>query len=98
MGVSPVRKMPQVVMYSRPFCGYCELAKRLFEKKGAPFAEVNVGADRASIAEMVSRTGGRMTLPQIFVGDRYVGGFNELADLERRGGLDELLRGVGVRV
>lgn len=98
MRVWAVTKMPQVVMYSRPFCGYCELAKRLLEQKGVPFAEVNVGADRAVIAEMVSRTGGRMTLPQIFVGDRYVGGFNELAQLERRGGLDELLRGVGVRV
>ena len=87
--------MQKVTVYSRPYCGYCELAKRLLERKGVPFAEVDVGANRSLIAEMVSRAGGRMTFPQIFVGDRHVGGFTELAELERRGALDALLRSVG---
>ena len=83
-------------MYSRPFCGYCELAKRLLKQKGVSFSEINVGVDRALLSEMVGRSGGRMTFPQIFIGDRHVEGFTDLAHLERRGGLDDLLRGVGV--
>jgi len=88
--------MQKVTMYSRPYCGYCELAKRLLERKGVPFAEVDVTADRSLIAELVGRSGGQVTLPQIFVGDRHVGGYSELAELERRGALDALLRSVGV--
>lgn len=82
-------------MYSRPLCGYCELAKRLLTEKGVPYSEIDVSANRALLSEMVGRSGGQMTLPQIFVGDRHVGGFNELAGLEMRGALDDLLRGVG---
>ena len=82
-------------MYSRPLCGYCELAKRLLTEKGVPYSEIDVSANRALLSEMVGRSGGQMALPQIFVGDRHVGGFNELAGLERRGALDDLLRGVG---
>jgi glutaredoxin 3 len=83
--------MPKVVIYSRPFCGYCELAKDLLEQKGVPFSEIDVEADRSRLSEMVSRSGGRMTFPQIFVGEHHVGGFTDLASLDRRGGLDELL-------
>jgi glutaredoxin 3 len=90
--------MPEVIIYSRSFCGYCELAKRLLEQKGVPYSEVDVGSNPAVLSEMIGRSGGRMSLPQIFVGDRHVGGFNELAHLERRGGLEDLLRGVGVGV
>ncbi len=87
--------MPEVVVYSRPLCGYCELAKRLLTEKGVPYSEIDVSANRALLSEMVGRAGGQMTLPQIFVGDRHVGGFNELLGLARRGALDNLLRGVG---
>lgn len=83
--------MPEVVIYSRPFCGYCELAKDLLDRKGVPYSEINVEADRLRMSEMVNRSGGRMTFPQIFIGERHVGGYTDLAGLDRRGALDELL-------
>ena len=83
--------MPKIVIYSRPYCGYCELAKRLFERRGVAFSELDVSTDSSLKSEMIGRSGGRMTFPQIFIGDRHIGGFTDLAALERRGGLDELL-------
>jgi glutaredoxin 3 len=83
--------MPDVLIYSRPACGYCEMAKTLLARKGVPYSEIDVAADRSRLAEMIDRSGGRMSFPQIFVGGRHVGGFDELAGLERRGALDLLL-------
>jgi glutaredoxin 3 len=83
--------MQEVVIYSRPYCGYCDLAKNLLERKGVPYSEINVHDDHSRMSEMIDRSGGRMTFPQIFVGDRHVGGFTDLASLERRGQLDPLL-------
>lgn len=83
--------MPEVVIYSRPFCGYCDLAKRLFERKGVTYSELDVSTDLSLKSEMISRSGGRMTFPQIFIGSRHIGGYTDLASLDRRGGLDELL-------
>jgi glutaredoxin 3 len=84
--------MASIVVYSRPNCGYCELAKRLLERKQASYSELDVAAHRDLLSEMIGRTGGRMmSLPQIFIGDRHIGGYLELAELERRGALDALL-------
>lgn len=83
--------MPEIVIYSRAYCGYCELAKGLLERKGLAYSEIDVGADRSRMSEMVSRSGGRMTFPQIFVGETHIGGYTDLAGLDRRGGLDALL-------
>jgi len=83
--------MKEVVIYSRPYCGYCDLAKNLLEQKGVAFSEIDVHHDQSRMSEMIDRSGGQMTLPQIFVGDRHVGGFTDLASLERRGQLDTLL-------
>ncbi len=83
--------MPEVVIYSRPFCGYCDLAKRLFERKGVTYSELDVSTDLSLKSEMIGRSGGRMTFPQIFIGSRHIGGYTDLASLDRRGGLDELL-------
>ncbi len=83
--------MPMIEIYSRDLCGPCFLAKRLLETKGVPFTEIDVGEDRTRIGEMVGRSGGRMTVPQIFIGGQHVGGYAELAMLERRGALDQLL-------
>lgn len=83
--------MNEVVIYSRPYCGYCELAKGLLEQKGVPYSEINVQDDRARLTEMIDRSGGQMTFPQIFIGERHVGGFTDLAGLERRGQLDSWL-------
>lgn len=79
-----------VTLYTTPICPYCVVAKRLLERKGIAYREVDV-LDPGGRAEMLSRSGGRRTVPQIFVGGTHVGGCDELYALERSGGLDPLL-------
>lgn len=81
----------RIVIYSTPSCGYCVMAKRLLDRKGAPYEEVDVSRQPQLRAEMVGRAGGRMTVPQIFIGGQHVGGYTDLAELDRRGQLDRLL-------
>jgi thioredoxin reductase (NADPH) len=83
--------MPSITMYSKSWCPYCERAKHLLGDKGQSYEEIDVEAEPGRLDEMVERSGGRRTVPQIFIGDRHVGGFDDLADLERRGELDPLL-------
>jgi glutaredoxin 3 len=83
--------MPVIEIYSRDLCGPCFLAKRLLEAKGVAFTEHDVGENRALIGEMIGRSGGLMTVPQVFIGGHHVGGYAELAMLDRRGALDQLL-------
>ena len=83
--------MPAIVLYSKSWCSYCDRAKALLLAKGQEWTEIDVEADPAKADEMVERTGGRRTVPQIFIGDRYVGGFDELQALENTGELDRLL-------
>lgn len=82
--------MASVVIYTRPFCGYCSEALRLLRDKGADFQEIEAGFDPAKRSEMVQRSG-RATFPQIFIGDAHVGGCDELLALERAGKLDPML-------
>ena len=83
--------MPKITIYTTPICPYCVRAKTLLRKKGAEFDEVDVFMDTAARDEMEARANGRRTVPQIFIGDRYVGGCDELYSLERAGELDPLL-------
>ncbi len=85
--------MPVIEIYTTPWCGYCAAAKRLLKSKGAQFTEFNVEADPERRAEMLRRAAGRRTVPQIFIGDRHIGGSDDLHLLDREGGLDPLLRG-----
>jgi glutaredoxin 3 len=80
-----------IIVYTTPFCGYCYAAKRLLSSKGADFTEVNVMLDRDRRAEMIERSSGRRTVPQIFIGDRHIGGYDDLSALDSSGELDELL-------
>ena len=83
--------MPKIEMYTKFMCPYCARAKALLKKKGATFEEHDItigGPDRAA---MLERSGGRSTVPQIFIGDRHVGGSDDLAALEAAGELDALL-------
>lgn len=82
---------PDIVMYSTAFCGYCQRARNLFERKGATVREIKIDEDMAERDVMLKRSGGRRTVPQIFIGDRHVGGYDELAALDRAGQLDPLL-------
>jgi glutaredoxin 3 len=79
------------LMYSSALCGYCGLAKALLARKGVAVEEVRIDLDPARRAEMLTRTGGQRTVPQIFIGEQYIGGFDELNALDRAGGLDVLL-------
>jgi len=82
--------MSPITVYSTNYCPYCVRAKDLLKKKGASFTEINVEDDAAREA-MVLRAGGRRTVPQIFIGDTHVGGFDDLAALDKAGKLDPLL-------
>jgi glutaredoxin 3 len=84
--------MPKITIYTTPICPYCVRAKALLRKKGAAFDEVDVFMDSAARDEMEARARGRRTVPQIFIGERHVGGCDELYSLESAGELDPLLR------
>ena len=83
--------MKPVRIYTTPICPYCVRAKSLLAKKGAAVEEVDVFMDDAAREEMLSKSGGARTVPQIFIGDTHVGGCDELYALERAGKLDGLL-------
>lgn len=82
--------MPKVVMYTTMICPYCTRAKHLLQRKAVDFEEVRIDSDQEQLAIMVERSR-RHTVPQIFIDDLHVGGFDELATLEARGELDPLL-------
>ncbi|MFZ5698980.1 MAG: glutaredoxin 3 [Pseudomonadota bacterium] len=81
-----------VVLYTTPNCSYCVQAKQLLVRKGAAYREIDVSRDGALRTEVMARSGQR-TVPQIWIGEYHVGGFNELYALERAGTLDALLAG-----
>jgi glutaredoxin 3 len=83
--------MPPIEIYTSQWCGYCRAAKALLQRKNAPFTEIGVGADDARREEMLSRSNGRYTVPQIFIGEIHVGGFDDLNALDKAGKLDQLL-------
>ena len=82
--------MAAVVVYSASYCAYCYRAKALLERKAVAFTVIMVDQDPAQRAEMERRSG-RRTVPQIFIGETHVGGFDEIYRLERDGKLDALL-------
>lgn len=81
---------PPITMYTTGWCPYCARARALLERKGAHWTEIDVEAEPARRAEMVERSG-RRTVPQIFIGERHVGGSDDLHELDRTGELDALL-------
>ena len=83
-------QQPAIVIYSSALCGYCMMAKRLLSDKGIQFDERSVDGQPAVRTEMQQRSG-RTSVPQIFVGERHIGGCDDLYRLERDGSLDELL-------
>jgi glutaredoxin 3 len=85
--------MKPVTVYTTRICPYCMMAKRLLASKGVPFEEIDVSGDWAARDALVEKSGGRMTVPQIWIGETHVGGSDELHALEREGKLDALLAG-----
>jgi glutaredoxin 3 len=83
--------MKPVTIYTTRSCGFCRMAKALLTRKGAAFEEIDVTFDAARRAEMAMRAGGRTSVPQIWIGQRHVGGCDDLYELEHAGELDALL-------
>jgi glutaredoxin 3 len=85
---------PKIAVYTKQSCPYCVRAKRLLEKKGVAYEEIDVERDDQLRVWLAEKTG-QMTVPQIFAGDRSLGGFTDLAALDAAGKLDPILRGEG---
>jgi glutaredoxin 3 len=83
--------MPPITIYTKPLCPYCSRAMNLLQHKGAAFTEIEAAWDPEKRREMLSKSNGKTTYPQIFIGDTHVGGCDDLIALDRSGGLDPLL-------
>jgi glutaredoxin 3 len=83
--------MKQVVIYSSSSCPYCIMAKELLESKGIDYKELRIDIHPELVAEVVKKSGGKRTVPQIFIGDYHVGGYDDLSALDNKGELDVLL-------
>ncbi len=83
--------MAKVTIYTTMLCPYCHMAKDLLKQKGAAFEEIDVNTQPGLRTQMRERAGGRNTVPQIWIGDRHVGGCDDLYALDRTGELDTLL-------
>ena len=83
--------MHRVEIYTKMFCGYCVRAKRLLDSKGIEYQEIELDRGGPEKQAMIERSGGRTTVPQIFIGGSHVGDCDELFELERQGKLDALL-------
>tara|TARA_B100000700_G_scaffold239720_1_gene266472 strand:+ start:411 stop:665 length:255 start_codon:yes stop_codon:yes gene_type:complete len=79
--------MKNVTVYMGPRCNFCDAAKRLLVRNNIPYKEINIALEEGKKEEMLSKSNGRRTIPQIFFNDLHVGGYQELRDLEKKGEL-----------
>ncbi len=84
--------MATVAIYTKSHCPYCRSAKELLKSKGQTFTEIDVEHDETKRQEMIEKSGGRMTVPQIFIDGKHIGGCDDLSALEAAGKLDPLLK------
>ena len=84
--------MKKVVIYTGPICNYCSAAKHLLSKKKVRYEEIDIGNDPEKREEMLIKSNGRQTIPQIFFDEYHVGGYQELREIEKKGKLDNLLK------
>ena len=84
--------MKNVTVYMGPMCNFCDAAKRLLTKKNIPYKEINIALDEAKREEMLKKSNGKRTIPQIFIEEHHVGGYVELRALENKGELDNLIK------
>ena len=84
--------MKNITVYMGPMCPYCDAAKRLLNKKNIPFKEINIAHEEGKREEMLAKSNGRKTIPQIFFNDFHIGGYQELRDLEKKGELLNLVK------
>ena len=84
--------MKNVTVYMGPMCVFCDAAKRLLTKKNIPYKEINIALDEVKREEMLKKSNGKRTIPQIFIDDFHVGGYEELRALEKKGELLNLVK------
>ena len=84
--------MKNVIVYMGPMCAFCDAAKRLLNKKNIPYKEINVALEEDKLEEMLKKSNGKRTIPQIFIEEYHVGGYEELRALEKNGELDNLIK------
>ena len=84
--------MKSVIVYTGPRCNFCDAAKRLLVRNNIPFNEINIAAEEGKKEEMLNKSNGRKTIPQIFFNEFHVGGYEELRSLEKKGELLKLVR------
>ncbi len=83
--------MKNITVYMGPMCSYCDAAKRLLNKKNIPFKEINIALEEGKMEEMLKKSNGMKTIPQIFIENFHIGGYDELRALENKGELDKLI-------
>ena len=83
--------MPDIVIYSSGFCPYCSWAKKMLDGRQASYSEIRIDQVEGAQQEMLSKSEGQMTVPQIFIGDRHIGGFEQLRSINNDGNLDKLI-------
>jgi len=84
--------MKNVTVYMGPMCSFCDAAKRLLTRNNIPYKEINIALDEVKKEEMLKKSNGKRTIPQIFIEDYHVGGYKELRELENKGELDNLIK------
>ena len=84
--------MTAITIYTKGWCPYCSAAKKLLDDKGVDFTEIDIEKKPEARAEMIQKAKGRSTVPQIFIGEKHVGGCDDLYDLDDRGQLEPLLQ------
>ena len=84
--------MKKIIMYTGPLCNFCDAAKRLLTRNDAAFEEINIASKEGLMEEMINKANGKRTVPQIFIDDYHVGGYQELRELEKENKLQDLLK------
>mgnify|MGYP001191992284 FL=1 len=84
--------MKNITIYTGPLCNYCEAAKRLLARNNVTYKEINVATVDGAMDEMIKKTNGKKTIPQIFFDDQHIGGYDEVRTLEKENKLKDLLK------
>ena len=84
--------MKNIIMYTGPLCNFCDAAKRLFSRNNIKFQEIDISSKDGLMEEMIKKSNGRRTIPQIFFDDKHIGGYQELRALEKSGELNNLAK------
>ena len=84
--------MKNIIMYTGPMCNFCDAAKRLFSRNNIKYQEIDISSKDGLMDEMIKKSNGRKTIPQIFFDDMHIGGYVELRELEKKGELESLIK------